>query len=503
MGEPIYAFRRLWWADCDELIEFDLSAITPSNIRNVRKGCPSKALQKMGSHTTIWWSYLLLNIFWQPCSQRSYWRTMLPQNHGKIKLIPKSEDLSKPENFRPIALTSAVGKLFNKILALRLEHFLRSNDIIHTSLQKVFGPTSMAPWNISSQLQRSSKMQFRMASLSQSPWPQDCFWVSTHQLIYNMVVHIQLPFEVRLYISSAYSQLSARVVTKNWSTPSFPVSRGVFQGDTLSPLIFLITFNPIIQLAQSLSTCGFQLKLSDPHHTTKQLGKAPPHDSCICKAHQIECKRKYSKHEYTLRWVTAMSQEKTDLAVTWCIHHICTATSTEVKLITPSFVAIDNLEAALNVISTPDHPFLLCAQHYQEVYRQFKVHSHVQVVESNHGSEQTHEVTARVLHIREWGTSTSSASWCTVLIPTPVHTLLLDTIEMCGGSRVLIRILNQLEAVASYITVLLYGRREDPFPKCIYETFFTVHFQYSIFLFPFTAQCFLCKHMTNDRSPKL
>ena len=123
--------------------------------------------------------------------------------------------------------------------------------------------------------------------------------------IRSEIVHIQ-----------CLSQLSARVVTKNWSTPSFPVSRGVFQGDTLSPLIFLITFNRIIQLAQSLSTCGFQLKLSDPHHTTKQLGKAPPHDSCICKAHQIECKRKYSKHEYTLRWVTAMSQEKTDLAVT-------------------------------------------------------------------------------------------------------------------------------------------------------------------------------------------
>ena len=39
---------------------------------------------------------------------------------------------------------------------------------------------------------------------------------------------------------------------------------------------------------------------------------------------------------------------------------------------TPSFEAIDNLEAALNVISTPDRTFLLCAQHYQEVYRQFK-----------------------------------------------------------------------------------------------------------------------------------
>ena len=52
----------------------------------------------------------------------------------------------------------------------------------------------------------------------------------------------------------------------------------------------------------------------------KQLGKAPSHDSCICKAHQIEHKHKCSKHGYTPRWVTAMSQEKTDQAVTLCIH---------------------------------------------------------------------------------------------------------------------------------------------------------------------------------------
>ena len=57
---------------------------------------------------------------------------------AKIILIPKNEDLSNPENFHPISLTSAIGKLFNKILALLLERFLRDNDIIDTNLQKGF-----------------------------------------------------------------------------------------------------------------------------------------------------------------------------------------------------------------------------------------------------------------------------------------------------------------------------------------------------------------------------
>ena len=42
-----------------------------------------------------------------------------------------------------------------------------------------------------------------------------------------------------------------------------PILYLVFEGYTLLPLIFLIAFNSIIQLAQSLSTCGFQLRLHD------------------------------------------------------------------------------------------------------------------------------------------------------------------------------------------------------------------------------------------------
>ena len=47
-------------------------------------------------------------------------------------------DTSNPEHFRPIALTSTVGKFFNKLIATRLEKFLRSNHLIDTSLQKRF-----------------------------------------------------------------------------------------------------------------------------------------------------------------------------------------------------------------------------------------------------------------------------------------------------------------------------------------------------------------------------
>ena len=42
------------------------------------------------------------------------------------------------ENFRLIALTSVIEKLFHKILAIRLEEYTLSNSIIDTSLQNGF-----------------------------------------------------------------------------------------------------------------------------------------------------------------------------------------------------------------------------------------------------------------------------------------------------------------------------------------------------------------------------
>ena len=52
--------------------------------------------------------------------------------------------------------------------------------------------------------------------------------------------------EVTNYITSLYSKLTAYVKTKNWTTEMFRIKKGVFQGDTLPALVFLVAFNPII-----------------------------------------------------------------------------------------------------------------------------------------------------------------------------------------------------------------------------------------------------------------
>ena len=65
-----------------------------------------------------------------------------------------------------------------------------------------------------------------------------------------------------MFVHFTPMQLFVVVTTKSWETPPIPFQRGVFQGDTLSPIVFLLVFNPLLQLAVSLNcTNGYKLHL--------------------------------------------------------------------------------------------------------------------------------------------------------------------------------------------------------------------------------------------------
>ena len=182
---------------------------------------------------------------------------------ARIKLFFKGGDDKNPANFRPIALTSAIGKLYHKIIAHRLERFVMDNEIVDASLQKGFltgiNGTVEHIFAVSAIVQNALQngLPFAMTFLDL----QNAFGSISHHLILDVLVHCRLPEQITAYITDLYSKLMAYVKTKKWSTGQLKIGRGVFQGDTLSPLIFLIAFNPIIQLAQSLDTCGFHLRL--------------------------------------------------------------------------------------------------------------------------------------------------------------------------------------------------------------------------------------------------
>jgi len=68
---------------------------------------------------------------------------------------------------------------------------------------------------------------------------KNAFGSGSHQLILDMLKAVRVPSAFFHYIKPFFSQLSVTITSSVWETYSIPFRRGVFQGDTLSSIVFL------------------------------------------------------------------------------------------------------------------------------------------------------------------------------------------------------------------------------------------------------------------------
>ena len=263
-------------------VAFDMSPITPKIVRKILKGT-----NKSSSPGEDCITYCHL---WKLPSTHHYLATLfskiLLHSHsappqwcsGIMKLIYKTGSSDDPKNFRPIALTSWVGKLFHKILTIRLETFLLHNHLIDPSIQKGFLRNCPGTYEhifalnciLDHAQQIGSPTMITFLDL------KNAFGSVPHRLVFNILQRIQIPSDVISYIRSCYNQLTACIVTDKWSTPRFTIQKGVFQGDTLSPTIFLAAFTPIILRTQQSEYPGCQIAIPIPG-----LENLPPVNSTL------------------------------------------------------------------------------------------------------------------------------------------------------------------------------------------------------------------------------
>ena len=161
----------------------------------------------------------LFNTCWTQSTVPLQWKT------ASVKLIGKQaaeDDPTLPNNFRPIALTSCVGKLFTTILCHRWLSFMLSNKYLDRRIQKAFMPQT--PRCIEHHLKLATAMhdaQKRHRSLA-------VCWLDLaneygsvhHSLITFSLQHYHAPPKFLHLVKNVYSNLAATINSSQWSYPT-------------------------------------------------------------------------------------------------------------------------------------------------------------------------------------------------------------------------------------------------------------------------------------------
>ena len=187
----------------------------------------------------------------------SQWKT------ASVKLIGKQaaqDDPTLPSNFRPIALTSCVGKLFTTILCRRWLSFMLSNKYLDKGIQKAFMPRT--PGCIEHHLKLATVLQDarkKHRSLAVC-WLDlaNAYGSVHHSLITFSLQHYHAPPKFFHLVQNFYSNLSATINSAQWSTSPIPQEVGVYQGDPLSVVIFNTVINTLVDI-RSKPELGYHL----------------------------------------------------------------------------------------------------------------------------------------------------------------------------------------------------------------------------------------------------
>ena len=207
-----------------------------------------------------------------------------PSSWGEsvVKLIHKKGDATDPTNFRMIALSGCIGKTFHLILNSRLTSFLLTNKLIDSSMQKAFLPgiNGCIEHNLAmEEVIKDAKKQKRTAHITFFDL-EDAFGSVPHNLIEESLRKNFLPENIINYFSQLYSSCQAIVETPSWRSNPFQFRRGVFQGDPLSPTIFLMVFDPVLRHLKSLEE-KHGYKLHNEIRTTPLITLPYADDFCL------------------------------------------------------------------------------------------------------------------------------------------------------------------------------------------------------------------------------
>ena len=278
-------------AEIDKVVKKSRSNSSPSPVDglpySVFKNCPSLLVAL----------HNIFNLCWATSVVPSAWK------FAAIRLIGKtsaSSDPSSPTNFRPIALTACVGKLFTAIIRNRFLNYMLINKYFDKSVQKAFMPATPGC------SEHHLKLTTILSDAKRKHRSLAACWVDLanaygsvhHSLIQFSLTHYHAPSKLYNLVKALYTGLAARVTSTSWSTPLIPIQLGVYQGDPLSVVIFNTVINTLVDTLQTRRDLGYRYSQRQLPINLLQYAD----DTCLIGNSPVSCQHLLDMTAVWLQW---------------------------------------------------------------------------------------------------------------------------------------------------------------------------------------------------------
>lgn len=189
----------------------------------------------------------------------------------------KRKDVKLWSSFRAVSIGSTVAKILHAIFETKMLAHLRQNNIIDESIQKGFlrkisGTTDHIQVinHLAQHIPSNGELHMVLLDL------KSAFNSVPHHKLWAVLEHYQIDKTLIDYFKKLYSQTTMHIKTKDFTTKDIPVGRGVLQGCTVSPLLFVMFFMLVINAAKANAGPGFEAPAdgSDTATIIKHIMKA-------------------------------------------------------------------------------------------------------------------------------------------------------------------------------------------------------------------------------------
>ena len=168
---------------------------------------------------------------------------------GFVTPIPKDpqKDQTNPSNYRGISLLSNISKLFEKVLLAKLQPSSISLNPLQGGFRSGYSPTHTAfvlQEAIQSIREGGRKAYVAMLDVKKA---FDTVW---HQGLFVKLHHKGIPARIWHTLNNWYTSTSSSVLQGGDHSRSFPVLQGVRQGAILSPLLYSIFMDDLLNILE-------------------------------------------------------------------------------------------------------------------------------------------------------------------------------------------------------------------------------------------------------------